>query len=343
MFWFELEQLPEPSGGQSPPEEFVSTRRSLAMITQKVHVVGADISKATIELGCLSLTTPSSIPNTPAGFKALLKIITKTTNPIHIVCEATGAYHKAFVSTLHQAQIKVSVVNPRFIRDFARARGKLAKTDAIDALLLADFGRTMQPDPTVPPEEHMRLLDELVTRRTQLVEDRARERNRLSQTSRPEVAASLRLHLRHLDKQIKDLLSCIAEVVDKNHDLKAKVFLLAQVHGIASLTASALLATLPELGSLSKNEVSALAGLAPFNRDSGAFRGKRSISGGRIGVRRALYMSALCASRGNPILKAFYQRLRAAGKPHKVALVAVMRKLLIYLNSLLKQQTLSPA
>lgn len=125
----------------------------------------------------------------------------------------------------------------------------------------------------------MTLLDELVTRRTQLVEDRARERNRLAQTSRPEVAASLRLHLRHLDKQIKDLLVRIAVVVDKNPALKAKVSLLAQVHGIASLTASALLATLPELGSLSKNEVSALAGLAPFNRDSGAFRGKRSISG----------------------------------------------------------------
>ena len=154
---------------------------------------------------------------------------------------------------------------------------------------------------------------------------------------------SLRSHLKYLDLQIKSLLVRIAEVVKSSPSLKAKVDLLAQVHGIASLSAAALLASLPELGSLSKNEVASLAGLAPFNRDSGAFRGKRSISGGRIEVRRALFMSALCASRGNPILKSFYQRLRAAGKPHKVALVAVMRKLLIYLNSLLKQHSLSPA
>jgi transposase len=313
------------------------------MITKPVHVVGADVSKATIDLGCLSLALPTSIPNTPEGFKILLKIITKSTSPVHIVCEATGYYHRGLVRALHQAEIKVSVVNPRLTRDFARARGKLAKTDAIDALMLADYGRTMQPGPTVPPEEHMVLLDELVTRRSQLVEDRVRERSRLEQASCPEVASSLRLHLRHLDAQIKKLLSRIAEVVEKNSSLKAKVDQMVKVHGIASLSASALLASLPELGTLSKNEVAALAGLAPFNRDSGAFRGKRSICGGRIGVRGALYMSALCASRGNPILKAFYQRLRAAGKPHKVALVAVMRKLLIYLNSLLKQHPLSPA
>jgi len=313
------------------------------MITEEVHVVGVDVSKATLELGCLNLTLPASIPNTPAGFKILLKSISKCITPVHIVCEATGPYHGPLVKFLHQAGIKVSVVNPRLTRDFARARGKLAKTDAIDALLLADYGRTMKPDPTTPPEEHVVLLDELVTRRAQLVEDRARERNRLEQASCPDVAASLRLHIRHLDAQIKKLLKRIAEVVEKHPSLKAKVSLLAQVHGIGTLTASVLLATLPELGTLSKNEVTALAGLAPFNRDSGAFRGKRSIHGGRIGVRCAIYMSALSASRGNPILKAFYQRLRAVGKPHKVALVAVMRKLLIYLNSLLKQHSLSPA
>lgn len=312
------------------------------MITQVVHI-GADVSKATIELGCPSLTLPASIPNTAAGFKILLKIIAKSTLPIHIICEATGCYHKALVRALHEAQVSVSVVNPRLTRDFARARGKLAKTDAIDALLLCDYGATMKPTATPPPEAHMVSLDELVSRRAQLVEDRARERNRLQQSSSSEVMASLRSHLRHLDNQIKALLIRIAEVVKSNPSLQAKVDLLAQVHGVASLSASALLASLPELGSLSKNEVASLAGLAPFNRDSGAFRGKRSISGGRIEVRRALYMSALCAARGNPILKAFYQRLRAAGKPHKLALVAVMRKLLIYLNSLLKLHSLSPA
>ena len=229
------------------------------MITEEVHVVGVDVSKATLELGSLSLTLPASIPNTPAGFKILLKSISKCIRPVHIVCEATGPYHGPLVRFLHQAGIRVSVVNPRLTRDFARARGRLAKTDAIDALLLADYGRTMKPDPTTPPEEHVVLLDELVTRRAQLVEDRARERNRLEQaTSCPDVAASLRLHIRHLDEQIKKLLKRIAEVVEKHPSLKAKVSLLAQVHGIGTLTASVLLATLPELGTLSKNEVTAL-------------------------------------------------------------------------------------
>jgi len=225
------------------------------MITEEVHVVGVDVSKATLELGCMSLTLPASIPNTPAGFKILLKSISKCITPVHIVCEATGPYHGPLIRFLHQAGIKVSVVNPRLTRDCARARGRLAKTDAIDDLLLADYGRTMQPDPTIPPEEHVVLLDELVTRRAQLVEDRARERNRLEQASGPDVAASLRLHIRHLNEQIKKLLKRIAEVVEKHPSLKAKVSLLAQVHGIGTLTASVLLATLPELGTLSKNEV----------------------------------------------------------------------------------------
>jgi transposase len=312
------------------------------MIADPVHI-GADIAKDTIELGCLSLKLPASILNTPAGYRTLIKIAAKSLAPIHVVCEATGPYHKAFVAALHEAGILVSVVNPRLPRDFARARGKLAKTDAIDALLLADYGRTMQPAPTAKPDARMTLLDDLVTRRGQLVGDRAREKTRLQQTICAEVRASLRLHLRHLDGQIEKLLARIAEVVESTPALRAKVARLVQVQGVAALTASALLAALPELGTLSKNEVTALAGLAPFNRDSGAFRGTRSIRGGRFEVRIALYMAALSATRCNPILKAVYQRLRAAGKAHKVALTAVMRKLLVYLNSLLKSLPSSPA
>jgi transposase len=234
------------------------------------------------------------------------------------------------------------VLNPRLARDFARARGRLAKTDAIDARLLADYGQTMQPVPTPRPDPQMTLLDDLVTRRAQLVEDRAKERTRLQQATCSEVRASLRQHIGHLDGQIKNLLARIAELVEASPSLKAKVQRLITVEGVGSLTASALLAALPELGTLSKNQVASLAGLAPFNRDSGAFRGTRSIRGGRIAVRTALYMAALTASRFNPILKAFYQRLKAAGKPHKVALTAVMRKLLIYLNALLKKHSMSP-
>jgi transposase len=311
------------------------------MIAPSVHL-GADIAKATIELGCPLFSVPASIPNTPAGFKALLKIVARSPAPLHVVCEATGYHHKAFAAALHRAQIAVSVLNPRLPRDFARARGQLAKTDAIDALLLADYGRTMQPAPTPKPDAQMTLLDDLVTRRAQLVEDRAREKVRLEQTDCAEALASLRQHVRHLDGQIKKLLARIAEVVESTPALRAKVARLVAVQGVGSLSASALLAALPELGTLSKSEVTALAGLAPFNRDSGAFRGSRSIRGGRGEVRRALYMAALSASRCNPILKAVYQRLRCAGKAHKVALVAVMRKLLVHLNSILKKHSLAP-
>jgi transposase len=312
------------------------------MLTPSVYL-GADVSKETIDLGCPHFAVPASIPNTPAGYRTLIKTLVRRTAPVHVVCEATGPYHRGFVAALHQAAVVVSVVNPRLPRDFARSRGQLAKTDKIDALLLADFGRTMQPAPTPKPDPRMTLLDDLVTRRAQLVEDRAREKTRLQPTTNVEVLASLKLHLRHLDGQIEKLLARIAEVVEASPALRAKVARLVQVQGVATLTASALLAALPELGTLSKNEVTALAGLAPFNRDSGAFRGTRSIRGGRFAVRIALYMAALSASRCNPILKAVYRRLRAAGKAHKVALTAVMRKLLVYLNSLLKSLPASPA
>ena len=209
--------------------------------------------------------------------------------------------------------------------------------------MLADYGQTLHPAPTPKPEAAMILLDDLVTRRAQLVEDRAREKTRLQQTTCVEARASLKFHLRHLDGQIKKLLARIAEVVENTPALRAKVARLVQVQGVAALTASALLAALPELGMLSKNGVTALAGLAPFNRDSGAFRGTRSIRGGRPAVRRALYMAALSAARANPILRAVYQRLRQRGKAHKVALVAVMRKLLLHLHACLQKPLPIPA
>jgi len=312
------------------------------MIATSVYL-GADIAKESIALCGPSLAVPPTITNNAAGYRQLLKGLRRSATPVHVVCEATGPYHKAFVAALHQAKVVVSVVNPRLARDFARARNRLAKTDAIDALLLADYGRTMKPAATPVPDAAMVLLDDLVTRRGQLVADRAAERTRLQQITRPELVASVRLHLRHLDSQIEKLWARIAELIESTPALCAKVKLLVEVQGVGELTASALLAALPELGTLSANEVTALAGLAPFNRDSGAFRGTRSIHGGRAEVRQALYMAALCASRANPILKAVYQRLRAAGKAHKVALVAVMRKLLVHLNRLIKKHALVPA
>jgi transposase len=271
------------------------------MLTASVYV-GADVSKLTIDLDCPSMTVPASIPNSPAGFKALQKILARSPGPVHVVCEATGPYHRAFVAALHQAGILVSVVNPRLPRDFARARGQLAKTDQIDARLLADYGRTMSPLPTPKPDAQMVLLDELVTRRAQLVEDRAREKVRLDQTTCPEVLASMRAHVRHLDGQIEKLLARMAEVVARTPALRAKVARLVEVQGVGSLTASALLANLPELGTLSKNEVTALAGLAPFNRDSGSFLWTRSIHVVRRAERLTIDLAALSAGRYTPIL-----------------------------------------
>ena len=192
------------------------------MLTPSVYL-GADVSKLTLDLGCPHFAVPASIPNNPAGYRTLIKIVLRRAGPVHVVCEATGPYHKAFVAALHQAGILVSVVNPRLPRDFARSRGKLAKTDAIDALLLADYGRTMQPAPTAQPEACMTLLDDLVTRRAQLVEDRVREKNRLQQTTCAKAVASLKRHLRQLDAEIKMFLLHIDEVIQATPALLAKV------------------------------------------------------------------------------------------------------------------------
>jgi transposase len=303
--------------------------------------LGADIAKDSIVLCAPNLALPPAIANTAAGYRALLKSLQRLAVPVHVVCEATGPYHRRFVASLHEAGVTVSVVNPRLPRDFARARGLLAKTDKIDAATLADYGRLFHPAPTPQLDPTLDQLQQLVARRAELVEDRARETNRLAAGPGPEIAASLRRHLRHLDGQIEKIEAAIARLIELTPALQAKVRCLCAVRGVGSLTASSLLAALPELGTLSKNQVAALAGLAPFNRDSGAMRGRRSIHGGRRAVRQALYMASLTASRFNPILKAFYERLRAVGKPHQVALVAVMRKLLIYLNSQIKTHCLA--
>ena len=261
--------------------------------------VGADIAKPKIDLLGHGLALPSPIPNNVSGYRQFLKCLGRLAEPVHVICEATGPYHRDFVAALHQADVPVSVVNPRLPRDFARSRNQLA--------------------------------------------DHTAQNNRLAQARCPKVLASLRRQLRWLEAEQEKFERLIDALIGATPVLRAKVELLVTVEGVGVRSASALLAALPELGTLSKNQVAALAGLAPFNRDSGAFRGRRSIHGGRLAVRTALYMAAFSATRFNPILKAFYQRLKAKGKPHQLALVAVMRKLLIHLNRLLKNHPLSPA
>jgi transposase len=308
------------------------------------HVyLGADVAKDEIILACPELAVPHAIANNPDGYRALVKCLLTAAVAVQVVCEATGRYHRDLVAALHAAGIAVSVVNPRWPRDFARAQNRLAKTDKIDAATLADYGRRLQPPPTPQPEPCLQQLHELVTRRAQLVEDRARETNRADGVAHRRVKTSLRRLQRCLDREIEAFDAAIAELIEATPVLRAKALILREVQGVGPVTIAALLAGLPELGTFNKNQVAAMAGVAPFNRDSGAFRGTRSIHGGRHAVRRVLYMAALSASRSNPILRSVYQRLRAKGKAHKVALVAVMRKLLIHLNSLLKCPPPSPA
>ena len=307
-----------------------------------VHV-GADVAKDQIELACAELALPGSIPNTPAACRSLARKLAATASAVRVVCEATGPYHRALVGALQAAAVVVSVVNPRCVRDFARAQNRLAKTDRIDAVVLADYGRRFQPGPTTAPSPQLAALRELVSRRTQLVEERAREINRAEGVVHRRVRASLRRLRQCLDAEIAALDRAIEELIAATPALAAKAAALRTVKGVGAVTAAILLAELLELGTLRKNEAAALAGLAPFNRDSGAWRGTRSITGGRRTVRNALYMAALSATRCNQVLRPIYQRLRARGKAHKVALVAVMRKLLIHLNSLLKNLSPTPA
>jgi transposase len=272
----------------------------------------------------------------------LVKILKKAARPFHIICEATGPYHKALVGALHGEGILVSVINPRQIRDFARASGTLAKTDKIDARILADFGAKMQPSPTPPPDPVNEELAVLAARRHDLVEARSNEAKRLSQTEHPFCVASIKAHIEHLNEQITRCEQEIDELLAGSERLQKQVKHLSEVKGVGRLSATLLLAAAPELGTLSKNQITALAGLAPVCRDSGKYRGKRTIYGGRLTMRTALYMAAVSASRFNPVLSAFYKKLIDCGKPFKVAITAVMRKLLIALNSIAKRALDAP-
>lgn len=296
--------------------------------------IGADVAKDSIELFSQELRLPSSIENSPKGFALLLKALKKSSKEIHLICEATGPYHKAFITALHHAKVALSVMNPRQVRDFARAAGRLAKTDKIDARILADYGARMNPKPTSPPDPAFEKLALLTFRRRQLLEMRSAESKRLQQTTDTFIRASISALISSLQKQIDAIDARIATLIRNTPALASKVERLIKVDGVGHTTAALLLAACPELGSLNKNQVAALAGLAPVCRDSGSMRGCRSIRGGRLSMRGALYMAALSASRSNPILKPFYQRLREAGKPFKVAITALMRKLLIHLNSI---------
>jgi transposase len=276
-----------------------------------------------------------STPNTAKGHATLIERL-RTLGPVHVICEATGGYERALVCALHQAGLALSVINPRQVRDFARACGRLAKTDAIDARVLADYGARLNPKADTPPEDGQADFAELVKARQDLVAMITEEVSRREHLRLPSLLKLSAARTRQLETQLAKLDALIDAHVAAHAPLAAKAERLQGVCGVGRVSAFTVLALLPELGRITDNQASALAGVAPLNHDSGQYRGQRHIAGGRAAVRRVLYMAALTACRRNPILTAFYKRLRNNGKPAKVALTAVMRKLIILLNRLLK-------
>lgn len=298
--------------------------------------VGIDVSKAQLDLAARP-TGRFSAPNNEAGVAQVLAHL-KAVPPTLVVLEATGGLEIPLTGALAAAGVPVVVVNPRQVRDFAKAAGRLAKTDAVDAQTLAHFAEVLRPEPRPLPDEQTQALAALLARRRQLVEMRTAEQNRLA-SARPAVRTSLRAHITWLERELSHTDRDLAAAIRESPVWREKEALLRSMPGVGPVLTTTLLANLPELGTLTGKQIAALVGVAPFNRDSGMWRGKRAVWGGRAPIRAVLYMGALVAARFNPVIRAFYRRLCAAGKAKKVALTACMRKLLLILNAMLKHRT----
>jgi len=298
---------------------------------------GIDVSKDFLDIHIRPQAEAFRVPRDHAGLEDLAARL-KTSNVGIVVMEATGGFETVVASALGAAGLPIAVVNPRQIRDFARATGKLAKTDAIDAEVIAHFAQAIGPPTRTMPSEEALALGELVARRRQVVEMMTAERNRKRTMRDKRVIRRIERHLSLLQKELTEIEGDIDEGVRRSPVWHEKEELFVSVPGVGKNLARTLIAEMPELGSLDRRAVAMLAGVAPINRDSGTLRGRRTIRGGRATVRTALYMSALVASRYNPALKAFYRRLLAAGKPKKLALTALMRKLLTILNAIARDK-----
>lgn len=301
-------------------------------------VVGIDIAKARLDVYSSATDRLEQYANSPAGREQLLGAL-REQRPQLIVLEATGGLERLLVAEMAAAQLPVVVVNPRQVRDFAKATGRLAKTDALDARVLAAFGIAVKPAVRPLPDEASLELAELLTRRRQLVDMLAAERVRLKQATGKTLRRDLKAHIEWLEKRVRTSDDGLRQAVEDSPVWQAKYDLLSEVKGIGPVASMTLLALLPELGLLDRKQIAALVGVAPFNCDSGTLRGRRRIWGGRAEVRRVLYMATLGAIRGkNPPIVELYGRLKAAGKQSKVAIVACMRKLLVILNAMLRDQ-----
>lgn len=299
--------------------------------------IGLDVSKARLDVAVRPTGTPFTVPHDETGIATLVQRV-RTLVPAGIVLEATGGLEVLLSGALATAGLPVAVVNPRHVRDFARAIGRLAKTDALDAQLLAQFAEAVRPACRPLPEASTQQLAALLTRRRPLVEMLTAEKNRRGSAPRAR-RSQIQQHIAWLQRHVAQLDQELTTAVQASPIWREYDELLQSVPGMGPVVTRTLLAELPELGTLTRRQIAALVGVAPLNRDSGTFRGKRTVWGGRATVRAALYMGALVAARHNRVLKAFYQRLRQAGKAPKVALTACMRKLLTMLNAMLKHLT----
>jgi transposase len=300
--------------------------------------VGIDVAKATLQVAVWPGAESWEVPNAPGGLEGLVARL-GALGPTVIVLEATGGYETAVVASLTAAELPVVVANPRQVRAFARAMGRLAKTDAIDAGVLAEFGAKVQPTPRPLPDAQTRELQALIVRRQQLVEMRVAEGFRVKQARSPRVRRAVQEHVDWLEARLREFDRDLRRFLRETPAWREHDDLLQSVPGVGRQTALTLIACLPELPHLAGPQLAALVGVAPFNVDSGTWRGQRRVQGGRSRVRQALYMATLSAIRCNDRVAPFYQRLVAAGKPKKVALVAAMHKLLTMLHAILRTGT----
>jgi transposase len=311
-------------------------------VTSDASWIGIDISKAKLDVAVHPSGERWQVDNNAAGVASLAERL-RTYTPERIVLEATGGYESVVAAALASEQLPVVVVNPRQVRDFARATGQLAKTDQLDAHVLAHFAAAIQPEVRPLPDATTRTLSALVARRRQLQDMLIAEQNRLMTAAVQDASHALREQLgEHIDwlrRQIQDLDNELNQQIRSSPVWREREDLLRSIPGIGPIVSATLLSQLPELGQLDRKAIAKLVGVAPLSRDSGTLRGKRTIWGGRAAVRSVLYMAALVASRHNPRIRTFYQRLVAAGKARKLALVACMRKLLLLCNAILRNHT----
>ena len=299
--------------------------------------VGVDISKDRLDMAILDSDQRRHFNNSTNGIERAIAAL-EVLRPVLVVFEATGGMEIPFWEALSKAGIDSAPINPRQIRDFAKAKGRLAKTDAIDAQVIAHYAQAMKPRPQPFPDTQA--LKEVMARRSQLVEMISAEKNRLKATRRESIKKDIQAHIEWLETRLDNVDKELRKAIEASPVFREKDQLLRSTPGVGPVLSATLLTQLPELGELNRHQVAALVGVAPLNRDSGLMRGKRTIWGGRGRIRAALYMAALVATRCNSVIRVFYERLCSLGKPKKLALTACMRKLLAILNSMVKHHTL---